>query len=75
MDSVELSLQRTSDGAWWNGSAFVTGAQIWLPTTGTASWSYAFSPSVGNYALQARAADAAHNQTIGAVVTFTRRRF
>ncbi len=75
VSSVEISIQRTSDGAWWNGSAFVAGGQLWLPASGTASWSYNFSPARGSYALQAQATDGNGNTGTSATVSFTRLRF
>jgi len=73
--SVQVSIIRASDGTWWNGTAFVAGGQIWLPASGTASWSYPFSPTVGTYAIQARATDGSGNVGVTAAQGFTRRRF
>ncbi len=74
--SVQISLRRTSDNTWWNGSAFVAGSQIWVPATGTTGWSYAFTPAAStSYSLQARATDGAGNSTTTAASSFTRRFF
>ncbi len=75
VSTVEVSIQQASDGAWWNGSAFVAGGPIWLPASGTTSWSYSFSPTAGTYLVQARATDGADNLANSTVATFTRRRF
>ncbi len=72
---VQVSLQNASN-AWWNGSTFVTGSQIWVDAAGTTNWTYAFSPAAGTYRLQARATDGNGNVgNSGAARTFTRRRF
>ncbi len=74
--SVQISLRRTSDNTWWNGSAFVAGSQIWVPATGTTGWSYAFTPAAStSYSLQARATDGAGNSATTAARSFSRRFF
>src|SRR5207249_3422603 len=74
---VEVSIS-TGNGAnvqYWNGTAFAPKgtAQIWVPATGTTSWSYAFAmPADGTYTVQSRATDNVGNQeTPGAGNTFT----
>ena len=72
---VQVSIQRSSDSKYWNGSAWVDG-QIWNDASGTTSWSYGFDHSNltdGNsYSVQSRATDAASNiESPAAPTTFT----
>ncbi len=58
---VHITLQRASNGQYWNGAAW-TATPTWLPAVGGASWSYAFAPDSGeSYTVQSRATDAADN--------------
>ncbi|OQY15000.1 MAG: hypothetical protein B6I33_01660, partial [Propionibacterium sp. 4572_24] len=59
--AVDITLQRASDGLYWNGGAWA-GAMQWLATTGTTAWTYDFAPQDGeSYNVQSRATDAAGN--------------
>ncbi len=71
VSSVEVSIQRTTDNSWWNGGSFVSGGQIWLPATGTTSWSYNFSPAVSSYSVQARATDGSGNKGTSSAAAFS----
>ncbi|MBI2566968.1 MAG: right-handed parallel beta-helix repeat-containing protein [Candidatus Schekmanbacteria bacterium] len=59
---VDLTLRRDADGGYWDGAAWVA-AETWLTAAlGTGgTWSYAFSPETGAYAVTARAGDLAGN--------------
>ncbi len=54
---VRVSIRRTSDGFFYNGSSFINSAtEVWLLATGINPWSYALPPlSDGTYALRAQA--------------------
>ena len=74
--NVEFSLQRASDGTYWNGSAWVTSAtRVFVAASGTTSWTYAFSsvdfPADGSYTARARSNDRAGNVSELAEATFT----
>ncbi len=70
---VRVSIQRVSDGTYWNGSSFSGTSETLLTPSGTTSWSYAFAasnfPAEGSYTFRARATDAAGNT--GAVASST----
>jgi hypothetical protein len=53
---VQVSIRRTSDGFFYNGSSFINGAtEVWLLATGVSPWSYTLPVlSDGAYALRAR---------------------
>ena len=40
MQKVELSIKRSSDNLYWNGTAFTSATELWLTATGTSAWSY-----------------------------------
>jgi len=64
VSSVHITLQRVSDGYYWNGGAWVATLQ-WLVTSGTTAWTYDFAPEDGeHYSAQSRATDAARNVEI-----------
>jgi len=64
VSKVEISIQRTSDNHYFNGG-FWRETQSWLTTTGTTSWSYAYTPDAdGTYVVVSRATDAAGNVEI-----------
>jgi hypothetical protein len=61
VDYVQITLRRTSDGLYYNGSSW-SSAPTWLTAAGTSSWSYAFAPSVNTtYTINSRAVDKAGN--------------
>jgi len=60
---VHVSLQRSSDGFYWDGSGW-TAAETWLITSGpVASWSYTWTgaPTIGQITVRSRATDNAGN--------------
>jgi hypothetical protein len=70
--SIEVAIQRSGDGSYWDGSAWSAG-ETWLPCAGTTSWSYEWTlePAIQygspSYTVSARATDHAGN-TAGASV-------
>ena len=60
--AVAVSIQRISTSLYWNGTGFTSATEVFLPATGTSSWSYAVPaasfPAEGSYAISARATDA-----------------
>jgi hypothetical protein len=69
---VEVSIFNGT--AYWNGSAFVAGPQLWNSATGTTSWSYAITDAqlpAGSYTVTARATDSG-SATATATAAFTR---
>ena len=64
VDQVDITLQRASDGLYWNGGAWVPN-QVWLAAADTATWAYSFAPEDGeNYNVLSRATDAAGNREV-----------
>jgi hypothetical protein len=75
VNKVQVSIQRSSDSNYWNGSSW-GGTLAWNDASGTTNWSYAFSG--GNlddgvsYTVQSRAIDNATNtQTTPSTRNFT----
>ena len=66
--TVQISLQRVSNGTYWNGATWVS-SPTWVPASGTTSWNKAFGiadfPADGDYIVKARATDAAGNTSLG----------
>ena len=61
VDYVQITVRRTSDGLYYNGSSW-SSAPTWLTAAGASSWSYAFAPSVNTtYTINSRAVDKAGN--------------
>jgi prepilin-type N-terminal cleavage/methylation domain-containing protein len=58
VSKVELAVLRTSDGAYWNGTAFSGTAETFNLAPGTSSWTYAFPassfPAEGSYLVTVR---------------------
>jgi hypothetical protein len=74
--NVEFSLQRMSDGTYWNGTAWVASATpVFVTASGTTSWTYAFGsvnfPADGSYTARARSNDQAGNASDVVAATFT----
>ena len=73
---VQVSIQRNSDGKYWNGSGFNASGQTWQNATGTATWSYGNLTSdklsdATTYIVHVQATDNAGNvQTIPSAATF-----
>ncbi|MCD6554886.1 MAG: Ig-like domain repeat protein, partial [Anaerolineae bacterium] len=64
VDFVDISIQRQSDGQYWNGTSWQAG-EAWMRTTGTLNWQYAFAPDDGEtYTVRSRATDNAGNVEI-----------
>jgi hypothetical protein len=73
--STEVAIEDTSANMWWNGSSFVATSQIFVPASGTASWSLALGAdnltSGDSYSVVAEATDSAGNLGTSPTVTFT----
>jgi hypothetical protein len=70
VSTVEISLLRATGSLYWNGSSFGSASQLWLPATGTNSWTYSINDSNftdGNYTLSVRSTD--NSQNVSTVVT------
>ncbi|MFI2458176.1 Ig-like domain repeat protein [Streptomyces sp. NPDC019539] len=63
LTAVDLSIQRDSTQLYWNGTDFSSPSEVYLPATGTTSWSYALPassfPGDDSYTVTARASDGA----------------
>jgi len=72
VDYVEITLQRASDGRYYNGSSW-SSTPTWLSASGTTAWSFSFTPSVNTtYTINSRAVDNASNvQSVYGTGTFT----
>ncbi len=72
--SVEVSIQQGS-GNYWSGTAFNSATEVYLPATGTDTWTLAFAdanfPADGAYTVHARATDEVGNVGSAATATFT----
>ncbi len=64
--AVTITIQRLDNNQYWTGSSW--GAQTWLTTTGTTSWSYNSSSvswaNAVNYRVKSKAVDVAGNNEI-----------
>ena len=72
VDKVQLQIKNSTDSTYWNGSSWVA-AESWLDATGTSFWSCSM-PSLSNgksYAVKAKAADKAGNESPIASDSFT----
>jgi hypothetical protein len=60
---VDVSIQRAGTSLYWNGTSFASTTEVFLPATGTTSWSYAMAaasfPTDDSYTSRARATDSA----------------
>lgn len=74
VQNVELSI-RKAGGNYWDGSAFASASEVFLPASGTAAWSYSFAAAAfagdGSYTIRVRAVDIATNVEIPVTRTFT----
>ncbi len=64
LSRVDLSVQRSSDGNFWNGSAWVAGTEstVRFTANGTANWSYTLTnPAEDSYTFTSHAVDTAGN--------------
>jgi hypothetical protein len=74
LNKVEVSVLRSSDSKYWDGSAFTSASQQWLLATGASSWSYTMNDSsfaAGNYTISVRSTDNSQNQSVAGTKTFT----
>jgi len=72
VQKVEITLRRVNDGLYYDSSGWV-GSAVWLPASGTESWSYAFAPTPGmTYEVRSRATDNVGNvqSPVSAAATF-----
>jgi hypothetical protein len=64
VQAVEVSIRRGTT-TYWNGTSFASTTEVFLPATGTTSWSFAFPassfPASGSYRIRVRARDNAGN--------------
>ena len=74
LDRVDVSIQRSSDSLYWNGSSFASASEDWQ-NAGGASWNLGFAaaafPANGSYTIRVRARDLAGNVEAAASRTFT----
>lgn len=74
--SVEVAIQRSSDGTYWTGSSWSAG-ETWLSSTGTSAWSYEWNPEPAvqygqpGYSISARVTDNAGNLAVTSVTGIT----
>jgi hypothetical protein len=71
IEYVEITLQRASDGLYYNGSSWGS-ALMWLPTSGTMAWSFPFAPGEDTaYTVHSKAVDFCGNaQTVHDTASF-----
>jgi large repetitive protein len=74
VQKVELSIRQGS-GNYWDGSAFASPSEVFLPAAGTTAWSYGFAaaafPADGSYTVRVQATDNATNVGTPVSRTFT----
>ncbi len=72
--SVKVSVQNSTTGLWWNGSAFSATAATLLPVSGSSSWTYPLPASAlstgSSYVIAANVTDAAGNAGTSGGTTF-----
>jgi hypothetical protein len=73
--SVEVAVENTKTGLWWNGTSFAATSQSLVPASGTATW--VLTLAAGNlvlgdtYAVVAEATDSLGNIGTSSTVSFT----
>ena len=77
--SVQVSIKRESDDAYWDGFGFVAGPETFVAATGTTSWSYALAAGVlsdgDGYTVHAKSTDGLGNlSNVAAAASPTTRR-
>ena len=75
VSDVEVSVQRVSDGLYWDGDSFDAGTESWFAASlAGGNWSYPFAaasfPADGQYVVHVRATDDAGNTEAGPSRTF-----
>lgn len=69
---VEVSVERITDGMFWDGASFTSASAFFLPATGTTTWTLAVSVADGETCIgRARTTDAAVTESPPATSTFT----
>lgn len=64
VEVVNLTIQRASDGYYWNGATWQA-SEFWLLATNTINWQYTFAPADGEtYDIRSRGTDHADNVEI-----------
>lgn len=64
---VQVALQETAGGTWYDGAAFSGGGPFWLSAAGTAAWTFASLPALADgtaYRAVARATDTLGNLSV-----------
>ena len=72
VQSVEVSILRSSTSRYWNGSTFGSTTERWFAATGTTAWSYALAslPGASSYIVRLRATDGQGNVSAPTSTTF-----
>jgi hypothetical protein len=73
VQKVELSIQRLSNGRYWNGTGFNSTTELWFVATGTISWRYGLTASslaAGSYTVRVRTTDNSANVSTPSSTTF-----
>jgi hypothetical protein len=72
---VDVSVLQAATSKYWDGVGFNSATQVFVPATGTTSWSLAFAaanfPADGSYTVSSRTVDGAGNNSTVASATFT----
>src|SRR5947207_1722923 len=72
---VDVSIQRSSTGLYWNGSAFSAASENFITAAGTTSWNLNFAstnfPADGTYVVRSQATDSNGTQNNPTSATFT----
>ena len=76
INTVQVSIRRSTDSKYWGGTAFDQASEFFLDAAGTTNWTLAFPPSNlvsdTSYTVHSVATDNAANvETSGPVATFT----
>ena len=75
VDSVQVSIQRQSDGKYWDGTTWDPTSETYLPAAGTTSWSFPLDASAltdgDSYTVHAISTDDVGNESSVVSVTFS----
>jgi hypothetical protein len=73
--SLEVAIENTKTGSWWNGSSFSATSQTFVPASGTATWSLGLAASNlvsgDTYSVIAEATDSLGNTGESSAASFT----